>query len=65
VSTFQLTPFDSIEAPLLVEADEHAVEGLFHVFRRTALVMGHPRPVVVRRVPAALVARVEIVAVPG
>ena len=41
--------------PLLVDADEHRVEGRFHVFRSTTAVMGHPRVVVVRRLPVAAV----------
>jgi hypothetical protein len=47
--------------PLLVEADEHRVEGAWHVFRRDALVLGRPRRVVALRLPAAGVVRV----VPG
>ena len=40
-------------APVHVEADEHRVEGAWHVFRRTTTVMGVPRVVVALRVPAA------------
>lgn len=57
---FLLTPFDPAEEPLRLEAESHDLEGASHVFRRTALVMGRPRPIVVRRVPAALVARVDV-----
>jgi hypothetical protein len=42
-----------------VEADEHRVEGLFHVFRATTTVMGRPRVHVVRRLPGADVLSVE------
>ena len=35
-----------------IDADEHRVEGAWHVFRRTALVMGQPRTVVALRLPA-------------
>ena len=35
-----------------IEADEHRVEGGWHVFRRTAIVMGQPRTVVALRLPA-------------
>ena len=34
---------------LLVDADEHGVEGRFHVFRTTTTLMGRPRTLVVRR----------------
>jgi hypothetical protein len=40
-------------APLLVDADEHVVEGAHHVFRRDAVVLGRPRRVVVLRLPVA------------
>ena len=35
-----------------VEADEHRIEGGWHVFRRTAIVMGQPRTGVALRLPA-------------
>ena len=35
-----------------LEADEHRLEGCWHVFRRTATVMGQPRTVVALRLPA-------------
>jgi hypothetical protein len=38
-----------------VEATEHRLEGLFHVFRTTTAVMGRPRTMVVRRIPAETV----------
>lgn len=38
---------------LQIDADEHCVEGLHHVFRSTATVMGRPRVLVVRRIPVA------------
>jgi hypothetical protein len=40
-------------APLTVDADEHRVEGGWHVFRRSTPVMGRPRPVVVLRLAVA------------
>ena len=39
--------------PLHVDAEEHAVEGGWHVFRRTTTVMGRPRTVVALRLAAA------------
>jgi hypothetical protein len=39
--------------PQVVEADDHAVEGAHHVFRRDAVVLGRPRRVVVLRLPVA------------
>ena len=42
-----------------VDADEHRVEGAFHVFRTTAHVMGRPRLVVVRRLSCAEVREVR------
>ncbi len=45
--------------PVVVDADEHAVEGTFHVFRRSTTVVGRPRTVVALRVPAADVLRVD------
>lgn len=59
MSAYELVPFDWDQPPLRLEAEEHALEGASHVFRRTVLVMGVPCPVVVRRVPAALVAEVR------
>ena len=59
MSTFVLTAFDPAEPPLRVEAESHALEGGSHVFRRTAVVLGQPRAVVVRRISVALVASVE------
>jgi hypothetical protein len=41
--------------PEQVDATEHRLEGLFHVFRTTTTVMGRPRTMVVRRIPAATV----------
>lgn len=38
--------------PLLVDADDHRLEGGWHVFRRDTLVMGRPRAVVTLRLPA-------------
>ncbi len=40
------------ERSLDIEADEHRIEGGWHVFRRTAIVMGQPRTVVALRLPA-------------
>ena len=37
--------------PLEVDAEEHRVEGGWHVFRRTTTVMGRPRTVVALRLP--------------
>jgi hypothetical protein len=45
--------------PLLVDAEEHRIEGAWHVFRRTTAVMGAPRTVVVLRLAAATVTDVE------
>jgi hypothetical protein len=47
-------PFTVVLAtgPLVVAADEHRLEGRFHVFRSRTSVMGRPRSVVVRRLPA-------------
>jgi hypothetical protein len=45
--------------PLTVEADEHRVEGVSHVFRRDALVLSRPRSVVALRVPVAEVTAVR------
>jgi hypothetical protein len=45
--------------PLHVDADEHRVEGAWHVFRRDTLVLGRPRSVVALRLPAEDVTRVE------
>ena len=39
--------------PLVVDADEHRVEGAWHVFRRDTVVLGQPRSVVALRLPAA------------
>ena len=47
------------QPPLLVEADEHRIEGAWHVFRRTTLVMGQPRTVVALRLPIADVRQVR------
>lgn len=44
--------------PELLEADSARVEGIHTVLRGTALVMGRPREVVLRRVPASV--RVEL-----
>jgi hypothetical protein len=46
-------------APLAVEADEHRLEGAHHVFRRDTTVLARPRRVVVLRLPAAEVSRVQ------
>ncbi len=37
--------------PEPVDADDHAVEGAHHVFRRDVVVLGRPRRMVVLRVP--------------
>jgi hypothetical protein len=37
-------------APLVLEADDHAVEGAHHVFRRDVVVVGRSRSVVALRV---------------
>jgi len=37
--------------PEVVDADDHAVEGAHHVFRRDVVVLGRPRRVVVLRLP--------------
>lgn len=47
------------QPPLHVDADEHRVEGRWHVFRRDTLVLGRPRSVVALRLPVAAVVRVE------
>ncbi len=41
-----------LDHTLDVEADEHRIEGCWHVFRRTAIVMGQPRTIVALRLPA-------------
>lgn len=46
------------QPPLTVEADEHRVEGGWHVFRRDTVVLGRPRSVVALRLPTAGVAQV-------
>ena len=38
--------------PVEVEADDHRVEGGWHVFRRDTVVMGRPRTVVALRLHA-------------
>jgi uncharacterized protein YcsI (UPF0317 family) len=48
VPTYRLTTPDSVE---LLQADSCRVEGAHTVLRGTALVMGRPRELVVRRVP--------------
>jgi hypothetical protein len=45
--------------PLVVSADEHAVEGSCHVFRRDTSVLGRPRSVVALRLPVVEVAAVH------
>ena len=45
--------------PLLVDADEHRVEGAWHVFRRDTVVLGRPRSVVALRLPASDVREVR------
>ena len=40
------------QPPLVVEADDHRLEGGWHVFRRDTLVMGRPRTVVTLRLQA-------------
>ena len=45
--------------PLQVDADDHAVEGAHHVFRRDVVVLGRPRRMVVLRLPQEGVERVE------
>ena len=47
--------------PIVVEADDHRVEGAWHVFRRDTVVLGRPRTVVALRLPVADVREV----VPG
>ena len=47
-----------------VDADEHRREGAWHVFRRTATVMGRPRTVVALRLSADGVAAVAPAATP-
>ena len=42
------------QPPELLEADSARVEGIHTVLRGTALVMGRPREVVLRRVPASV-----------
>ena len=51
--------------PLTVDADDHQLEGGWHVFRRDTVVMGRPRSVVALRLPAAWVVRVEACSAPG
>lgn len=46
------------QPPLVVDADEHRLEGAWHVFRRDTMVLGRPRSVVALRLPAASVTRV-------
>ncbi|MCW2500241.1 MAG: hypothetical protein JWN87_1917 [Frankiales bacterium] len=46
---------------LVVDADEHRLEGRFHVFRSSTSVMGRPRTMVVRRLPATDVLSVTAV----
>ena len=46
--------------PVVVDAEEHRVEGAWHVFRRTTTVMGAPRTVVALR----LLARPDVVVTP-
>lgn len=43
----------SARPPLSVDADDHRVEGGWHVFRRTTYVMNRPRSVVALRLPLA------------
>lgn len=50
VPTYRLTPSD--EPPELLEADSCRREGIHTVLRGTVLVMGRPREIVLRRVPA-------------
>ena len=51
--------------PLTVDADDHRLEGGWHVFRRDTVVMGRPRSVVALRLPASGVLRVEACPGPG
>lgn len=51
--TFTVRPADLAAAPLHVDAEEHRVEGGFHVFRRTTTVMGRPRTIVTLRLPVS------------
>jgi hypothetical protein len=44
--------------PLDVDADDHRVEGGWHVFRRDAVVLGRPRSVVALRLLADASTRV-------
>lgn len=48
--------------PLHVDADDHRVEGGWHVFRRDAVVLGRPRSVVVLRLPADATTGVSLAA---
>jgi hypothetical protein len=45
--------------PLDVDADEHRLEGVWHVFRRDTVVLGRPRTVVALRLPVAAVSEVR------
>jgi hypothetical protein len=45
--------------PLAVDADEHRLEGGWHVFRRDTVVLGRPRSVVALRLPVHAVAEVR------
>jgi hypothetical protein len=65
--TYRITEWPSsgrpADAPTWhLEADTHDLEAGWHVFRRTALVMGLPRAVVVRRLQETAVAQLDIVA---
>ena len=44
---------------LQIDAEEHRVEGLHHVFRSTTVVMGRPRLMVVRRIACSDVVSVS------
>ena len=46
------------DPPLVVEADDHRVEGAWHVFRRDTVGLGRPRTVVALRLPVAEVREV-------
>ena len=46
------------QPPLTVDADDHRVEGGWHVFRRDVVVLGRPRSVVALRLPVAAVLEV-------
>lgn len=46
--------------PLPVDADEHRLEGGWHVFRRDTVVLGRPRSVVALRLAVHTVSEVRV-----